>query len=328
MEIPIDAERWRANYGVWLDEMRTSLQTIGLAVHERRTLAAVRDVGVEQWEGGVLAESLESLRECAGFDEMLSNAPAPFLSTARRLARSCPSFRAGAELAERGIAENETPLFEDATAQWRRAANLTQSANRKLERPEWTEALPLPVENGPTRMSRIEPLFTRVAYILSEGGDFAARCWSADDWNRIEEEEFGPDANLAGFASTDYGSLNLAPRICDALAALAYGGERPQGIAQLDAGFALVVLMHETSHLAERGRYSSAIGREEAAAECWAMQFVRPAARALGVDPEYAGGLAERYWNEVYPRVDARYRSAECRNGGKLDARPTSDTWP
>jgi hypothetical protein len=189
--------------------------------------------------------------------------------------------------------------------------------------------LPLPVQAGQVRFSRVEPIFTRAVYRVVpqlDGLGVDVRCWSGVDWPRIEREEFGKAADLAGFASSDRASVNLAPRICADLALVAYTDERPRGLRQLDIAFAFVVFMHEVSHVWDGG--FSEFGGSEPSAECWGMQHVRRAAAALGVEPAYGRELALRYWDEIYPLVHGRYRSRECRNGGKLDARPTSSVWP
>jgi len=316
---------WRGGYGVWLEAVRADLREIGLAVHDPRALRSLRSDGLEEFRDGALSHHVASLRECARLEETLTPPPGRAEGTVALLRRSCGPLARGAELAERGIAGEGGALFRRAVAEWRTAADLVEDANGKLRMPERVEALPLPVEDGRTEISRVEPLLTRVTRLMSKDAKFAARCWSEEDWGRIEREEFGRKVDLAGFATDRYANLNLAPRMCDSLSLLAYTDERPTGVAQLDAAFAVVVLMHETAHLAEGDRFFT---REEAAAECWGMQFVRPAARALGVEGSYADELADRYWREVYPLIERKYRSPECRNGGKLDARAGTDVFP
>lgn len=322
---PMSLPAWRGAFGVWLDETRAALREIGLTANDPRAARELREQGFEDFRDGMLATHLESLRTCARLEETLTPAPRRALAAVRLLRRSCSHFARGADLTETGIDEDSKAALGGAVRSWRTATNLVEAANRKLPRPDRVEALPLPVEDGSAEISRIEPLFTRATRTMSKGARFAARCWSVADWTRIEREAFGKKVDLAGFATARYSNLNLAPGICASLAGMAYRGERPTGVEQLDAAFAVVVLMHETAHLAEGDRFFT---REEAAAECWAMQFVRPAARALGVEDAYASELAERYWEEVYPLVERKYRSPECRNGGRLDARRGSDVWP
>jgi hypothetical protein len=300
--------------------------SVGLVVHDEKTLRLIRE-DPDHPEADAFVENVESVLECAGLAETLEPARDRFAGTIRNLKRACMRFVQGAMLIERGVAEENPELFARAMGEWRIASNLVQAGNRRLHRPERTEALPIPVVDGITRASRIEPRLTRIA---NANRDLYApvRCWSATDWTRIEREEFGRRANLAGYASREFESINLAPRMCDALALIAYTKDRPTGMRQLEIAFAFVVLMHETSHLADSGQFASTIGQTEPAAECWGIQHVRPAAEALRAGKEYAAELARRYWVEVYPHTEAKYRSPECRNGGKLDARPTTDVWP
>lgn len=301
---------------------------MGLVVGDPEALAAFRRDGEE-----VLDESfqtnLENLLECGESLAALEPPPRRIARAMRLLSFSCDRFSRGATLIETGVAEGEDEAFRGASAQWRLAANLVERANGLLDRPERTEMLPLPVQSGRVRFSRIEPILTRAVYRVVpelDGLGVDVRCWSAGDWPRIEREEFGKSANLAGFASSDRASVNLSPRICADLALLAYTKQRPRGLRQLDVAFAFVVFMHEVSHVWDGG--FSDFGGSEPSAECWGMQHVRPAARALGVERKYANDLAEQYWSEIYPYVHKRYRSAACREGGKLDARPTSSVWP
>jgi hypothetical protein len=313
---------WRSAYRLWLDEVRLDLRDVGLAVNDPKALASLRQRGLET---GFVAKRLESLDGCARLEDTLVPAPKHVRPTLRLLRQACGPLARGADFVRGGVAERRKADLRRAVRAWRSAANVVEAANRKLRVPEHVEALPLPVEDGNTRISRVEPLFTRVTRLMGEGGKYAARCWSESDWNRIEREQFGENADLAGFATEAYQNLNLAPEICETLARLAYSGERPAGDEQLDAAFAILVLMHETAHLGEGYEFFT---REEAEAECWGMQFVRPAARALGLEASYAAELADRYWREVYPLVEAKYRSRECRNDGRLDVRPQSDVWP
>jgi len=322
---PKSLSEWRGGYSVWLDEVGADLREIGLAIHDRNALRLMREDGIEAYREGALDQYFESLRDCARLEATLTPAPKRAEATLDLLRRSCEPLARGGELVAAGIEEDDGALFREALAKWRTAVNLVEDGNEELAMPERVEALPLPVEDGQTEISRVEPLLTRATRLMNKGGRFAARCWSVEDWERIEREEFGKKVDLAGFATERYANLNLAPRMCESLALLAYSDERPTGVAQLDAAFAVVVLMHETAHLAEGDRFFT---REEALAECWAMQFVRPAARSLGVEAAYADELAERYWEEVYPLVERKYRSPECKNGGKLDARPGTDVFP
>jgi hypothetical protein len=82
---------------------------------------------------------------------------------------------------------------------------------------------------------------------------------------------------------------------------------------------ALTVLAHESYHL--RGL------QNEAVVQCYAMQAVPRAARALGANPEGAQALASREYSAGYPHMPPAYRSPGCRPGGALDLSPAPD-WP
>jgi hypothetical protein len=66
---------------------------------------------------------------------------------------------------------------------------------------------------------------------------------------------------------------------------------------------------------------------DEATTECYGMQHFVRAATIMGAEPGYARALAGEYWNDLYPENTADYRSVECRRGGSLDLRLSSD-WP
>lgn len=80
------------------------------------------------------------------------------------------------------------------------------------------------------------------------------------------------------------------------------------------------VLTHEAMHL--RGV------RNEAETECRAIQADAAVFTALGVRPERAQRAALAYYQAVYPRLRADYRSFECRENGKLDLTPGDGVWP
>ncbi|MFL6181455.1 MAG: hypothetical protein ACJ73L_07930 [Actinomycetes bacterium] len=83
---------------------------------------------------------------------------------------------------------------------------------------------------------------------------------------------------------------------------------------------AVHVLAHESYHLAGI--------RDEAEAECAAMQRDDEVAQDLGATAEQARALATRYAAEVYPQMPDTYRSNDCVDGGTLDADPDDPTWP
>jgi hypothetical protein len=286
---PLTTNQWLGRYALWVTDIRVAL------LHEDR----------------------EALERCAQTLEDEVGEPPPALGEAKRvLELACERFAGGAELDDRS----------EAFLQWSQAARVVRDANSRLPTPQPMERLPLPAGRGLLDATRVEPVFTRVA------GDIAApatevRCWSPADWRDLQEESFGRDLDLAGFASPAFKRVNLAWDICGELATLAYTDERPIGVEQLRLAFAVTTLMHEAGHLNESGDFYGA-GENEPLAECWAMQHIREAARKLGASETYADELAERYWAEVYPTRPPDYRSPKCRDGGAYDVDKESSVWP
>jgi hypothetical protein len=90
------------------------------------------------------------------------------------------------------------------------------------------------------------------------------------------------------------------------------------------AAMALETITHEAYHL---------LGyQNEATAECYGLQSLWYSAVRLGASPQLGETLASLYANEMYPSrrtsEHPEYWSAECRDGGKLDLRPSSHAWP
>lgn len=226
-----------------------------------------------------------------------------------------------------------TPRLERARAAFARACGELARHDRESARASFLEAnqlLPpgearsLPVIAGVARTSRIEPRFGRVASVLA-GKDVEARCWSRRDWARLMLEEstftggrLGP-ATL-GFAGIGGGRVNLAPEVCAALVALTYSGQRPadEG-ARYSLATAVVTLAHEAQH-------SQGVAHE-AEAECRAIQVAHQAAMRLGATRAYAASLVRVYWLHYADELPY-YRSAECRQGGRLDRGIADAVWP
>jgi hypothetical protein len=82
---------------------------------------------------------------------------------------------------------------------------------------------------------------------------------------------------------------------------------------------ALNTLAHESWHLAGV--------RNEAAAQCYAVQSIEFTARRLGADDARARRLALAFVATQYDRMPPAYRSEECRDGGELDLRRDSPVW-
>jgi hypothetical protein len=88
----------------------------------------------------------------------------------------------------------------------------------------------------------------------------------------------------------------------------------------LEQAQAVHVIPHEAAHL--NGE------KNEAVAECFAVQNVEETALMLGATPAQAAGLARIYWRVAYPLQPSEYRSADCREDGPLDLSPRDAAWP
>ncbi len=86
--------------------------------------------------------------------------------------------------------------------------------------------------------------------------------------------------------------------------------------------FSINTFAHETVHLMRV--------RDEAVAECFAMQTLAWWAWKLGATPEFARQMALDYWQLYYVpyRVGTSYGSYDCVNNGTLDLHTDSDSWP
>ena len=131
----------------------------------------------------------------------------------------------------------------------------------------------------------------------------------------------GVGSDAAGVAFISRSLAYLEPTICRSLYRIAFEGELgPRG----EAAFAITVLAHEATHLREI--------RNEAQAECFALQEGVELGRRLGLDAETARALmdvqrARDLSDATVARLDYRL-PAECRNGGSLDLRPDDPRFP
>jgi hypothetical protein len=185
---------------------------------------------------------------------------------------------------------------------------------------------PLPTLGGNTEVSRIEPLYSRVASELA-GRDVEVRCWSDADWaDRGEEVAAWTHGDTrpgewTAYVSWDRERANLSPQVCRALGQWAYGRSWPDDRSGLfNLAWSVKVLAHESQHL--RGIDN------EAKADCYGLQAMPRVATRLGLDDDRAPWLADYTWQYIYPRARGEYWSAECRDGGELDLRRGSSIWP
>jgi hypothetical protein len=245
------------------------------------------------------------------------------------LEAACQKFAVGADAALQvidGEQENSRKIFLDQWKMtWTEARDLAKSAAQELVDFQPANTRELPVAEGATLETRVEPFFGEVASAVV-GTEVEARCWSPADWARLmrEMKDFTGGRlhpNTVGFTGFGDQRVNLAAEICGGLVALAYEKSRPtHGFERLKIAGGVSILMHEAHHA--NGVFN------EALAECLGMQDIRAAAQRLGADEPYAGLLAAAYWEEVYPTLPAFYRSPECADGGRLDQHPDSSVWP
>jgi len=174
-------------------------------------------------------------------------------------------------------------------------------------------------KTGVTDESRIEPTFGKVGSAIAET-PLTVRCWSDADWPNVRERVSGNVVvDFNGWASLDAHTVDLAPRVCAALAQFVYGDEPPD---ERDLADAVATLTHEATH------HGPTSLDQEDLVECHAMQRMREAARRLGAPKELAARLARRYWLEIYPLLPRAYVNAECRRGGMLDLYRHDGPWP
>jgi hypothetical protein len=183
---------------------------------------------------------------------------------------------------------------------------------------------PLPALTGAHSVSHIDPRLTQIASDLS-GRPLEVRCWSAADWRKraAEVKSFTPahidvHSPWSGYTSRDRKRANFGPKACGRLADLAWMRAGPANYD--DAwwlAWSLGLFAHETGPK-----------ERSADAECHAMQHIARTGEAFGLPPATAARMSRLFWTDIYPREAAKYRSAECRPGGRLDLHPADPSWP
>lgn len=180
---------------------------------------------------------------------------------------------------------------------------------------------------GPYReRQRDETALGRIASVIA-GRGVTVECAGAfatltDVSSRDGSVEFGPDgtpadeAKLSGATCARLRSF-LAGDVpgLECLAVEAHCSEEAER-----AAVAVNVLSHEAWHL--RGV------RNEAAAQCYALQTNADTALQLGASPDEAAAIASWVDRRVQPALPSEYRTSECRDGGPLDLQPERTAWP
>jgi hypothetical protein len=180
---------------------------------------------------------------------------------------------------------------------------------------------------GPYReRQRDETALGRIASVIA-GRGVTVECAGAfatltDVSSRDGSVEFGPDntpadeAKLSGATCARLRSF-LAGDV-PGLECLAVEADCSEEAER--AAVAVNVLSHEAWHL--RGV------RNEAAAQCYALQTNADTALQLGASPDEAAAIASWVDRRVQPALPSEYRTSECRDGGPLDLQPERTAWP
>jgi hypothetical protein len=185
----------------------------------------------------------------------------------------------------------------------------------------------LPVSADAVTDSHVNASLGPVASRMAEQA-VKVRCWSTEDWRRINREYSTAfpaiDYFLSGIADPYSDLIHLEGNLCRPLVRFfgtAYTPRRPLDRADLAEG--LMVLAHEVEHIRDIHFSNS-----EAVIACYAVQRVRDLVRDEGRSAAFAADVAAYAWDVSYSGRDPDYHTKECRNGGPLDRRPTSDLWP
>jgi hypothetical protein len=147
-------------------------------------------------------------------------------------------------------------------------------------------------------------------------------------WKRMVE--ITPNAGWVDFDEHGRPSdrTSLSASTCKSLERVWRGKQRAFGCfirARCDedtlrAAFGIVTLAHESWHL--RGVM------DEGQTQCYAVQTVEQAARALGVLPVDAHLLALRVAIDDAAAPRGEYHSDDCHPGGEFDLHPATPAWP
>ena len=313
---------WLRQYGAWSSRLRASVRSLAGIANDAELVRAI-----EAEEPDAIArfdELVAPLRTCG--EDFVAGVSAPptqrLAQAAGLIGVACGHY---ARVAEEGMnaVRDGGETGEQTLQAFRRAVTAGILLSEKLPP---GEAQRLPVQDAKGTDSRINGRYGQVAGRLVER-NVEVRCWKKRDWKRVLREaslthktRLRP-GEVYGYVGLGSRRVNLAPWVCHQLDLLAYDRVQPQRFHErLLMSAAVGALGHESYHR---------IGVEsESAAECYGMQRIREAARALGARPAYADGLALLAW-ETYDLLPRAYRSPECRDGGELDLEPIGGSpWP
>jgi hypothetical protein len=270
-----------------------------------------------------LAESLRPIRRCSRrLRDDVGQPPNRYARGYELMLKACGRYERYAAELERSFSGDPGEALFASEAAGEQADRLVLLARRAIENGLRANRQ-LPRVGGDTGRSRIEPLFSRAASSVV-GRPVEVVCWSREEWPRVLREwgAYIGTTDLGAFAHYDGDRAYLGPEYCEGLVDLAYRGKRPRsGDAREKIADGVSTLGHEAEHLV-------AAGAGEAETECYGMQDIRPLAQQLGASPDYAGDLAETYWEELYETLPDDYVSSDCRDGGRWDRDNASDVWP
>jgi hypothetical protein len=155
------------------------------------------------------------------------------------------------------------------------------------------------------RHAQLEARLAAVASTLV-GHHVTVRCETLTQaWTDAHPEAGYVWFDAAGRPAT---SATLTSSTCDDLKAWLGSDRQHPSLSEI---VAVHVLTHESMHMSG--------WRDEAKAECAAVQRDARTAVLLGATPEKGSALAVAYWREIYPDLTDAYRTADCAAGGADD---------
>ena len=313
-DTPAGEIRWLERLSQW--EARTDEAAEGASFAYSATLAGDQPPDS-------LSASLGPIRRCSRrLRDNVGEAPKRYAAGYKLMLKACGRFERYAEQLERSFAGSPGEALAAAEAASEEADRLVLLARQAVE-DGLRATRRLPRVGGDTEQSRIEPLFSRVASGVV-GRPVEVVCWSREEWPTIRREwgAYIGTTDLGAFAHYGDDRVYIGPEYCEGLVDLAYRRRRPtSGDEQQKIADGVSTLGHEAEHLV-------AAAADESETECYGMQDIRRIARRLGASPEYAAGLAEVYWDELYETLPDDYVSSDCRDGGIWDRNDTSPVWP
>jgi hypothetical protein len=181
----------------------------------------------------------------------------------------------------------------------------------------------LPHSTEPLADSHVDPKLGRVASKLAER-KVQVRCWSTDDWVRVNEERQAITQRVDFWAeglAERRGIVHLDVEFCKPLARFYAGSSPSLNLGKSILATSLLLLAHEAEH-----EYN--FSASEAEVECYGVQDVRDLITEAGRTERFAADIAAYAWDVSYIRGDPEYSTSRCKNGGPLDLYPKSKLWP